>query len=209
MPKFLGDLAEKLWLAHLLHVRRVAGRRSAWVRFRKDRDVGAYMPVVAKLAREAKRKLHQHLDLEDLTQAGMVGLAEAIQRYDPASGAFAAFAYWRVRGAIYDAHKRRAYREEQNLSLDEIRSPTGWLPGDMERDHCQPVDIILIRQQLLVRIQLATEELSPDGQWIVAGLRAGKSLAGLARESGRSEGWVREQWNEAKAVMRNSLRGAY
>lgn len=208
MPRFTNALAVALWETHLRHIRRLAGRRAGWLRYRKERDVAEYLPTVAKLAREIKRKLPQHLELDDLIQSGMVGLAEAIQRYDPASGAFGAFAYWRVRGAIYDAHKRKAYREEQNLSLDEMRSGTGWLPMKVEVDQRAAQDEVLIRPQLLARLESGIIRLQPEARGVVVAIMAGKSMACISRELGRSEGWVRQQASLAKTTLRVWISGA-
>jgi len=61
------------------------------------------------------------IPFEDLIQSGYVGLIQAASNphYDPAQGSFARFAYLRIRGAIIDANKRQAYREELHDSLDD------------------------------------------------------------------------------------------
>ncbi len=56
---------------------------------------------------EAKRilkRLPQHMEIEDLLSAGVLGLVEAAARFDPAQKiTFASFARFRVRGAILDS----------------------------------------------------------------------------------------------------------
>jgi hypothetical protein len=63
----------------------------------------------------------------------MLGLVSAANRYDPRVGAFAPFAYWRIRGEMVDSQKRRAFREAQHLSLDAIAAANdGWLPPEID-----------------------------------------------------------------------------
>jgi RNA polymerase sigma factor for flagellar operon FliA len=49
-------------------------------------------------------------DLDDLISYGQVGLAEAAREYDPSHGAqFTTFAYYRIRGAIYDGMSKMSW----------------------------------------------------------------------------------------------------
>ena len=55
------------------------------------------------LASRIHHKLPPYVDLEDLVAYGQMGLAEAARDFDPARGTqFSTFAYYRIRGAIYD-----------------------------------------------------------------------------------------------------------
>ena len=59
--------------------------------------------LVRSLALKIHRKLPAQVDVDDLISYGQIGLAEAARSYDPAEGAqFSTFAYYRIRGAIYD-----------------------------------------------------------------------------------------------------------
>jgi RNA polymerase sigma factor for flagellar operon FliA len=58
--------------------------------------------LVRSLAWKIHKKLPAYLDVEDLIGYGEVGLAEAARDYDPARGQFTTYAYYRIRGAIYD-----------------------------------------------------------------------------------------------------------
>ena len=59
--------------------------------------------LVRSLALKIHRGLPRRIDLEDLIGYGQIGLVEAAREFDPARGArFATFAYYRIRGAIYD-----------------------------------------------------------------------------------------------------------
>ncbi|MHC4398303.1 MAG: sigma-70 family RNA polymerase sigma factor [Planctomycetota bacterium] len=59
--------------------------------------------LVRSLATKVHRKLPPHLELDDLVAYGQVGLAEAARDFDPTRGfQFSTYAYYRIRGAIYD-----------------------------------------------------------------------------------------------------------
>jgi RNA polymerase sigma factor FliA len=59
--------------------------------------------LVRSLAAGIHRKLPQNIDIEDLIAYGQVGLVEAARDFDPARGnQFSTYAYYRIRGAIYD-----------------------------------------------------------------------------------------------------------
>jgi len=62
-----------------------------------------YMPFVRSIAAKAKKSLAQGIEFDDLVEYGIIGLLEASERFDPERGAnFMTFAYYRIRGAIYD-----------------------------------------------------------------------------------------------------------
>lgn len=66
-------------------------------------DLPAFLPMVRRLAVRLRRRLPSNVELDDLMQAGSIGLMDALQRFDPASGcSFEAFAAHRVRGAMQD-----------------------------------------------------------------------------------------------------------
>lgn len=62
-----------------------------------------YTPFVRSIASKVKKVVAKEIEFEDLVEYGMVGLFEAADRYDAEMGAnFMTFAYYRIRGAIYD-----------------------------------------------------------------------------------------------------------
>jgi RNA polymerase sigma factor for flagellar operon FliA len=62
-----------------------------------------YMPYVRSIAGKVKKKVSQDIEFDDLVEYGVIGLLEAAERFDPSVGAnFMTFAYYRIRGAIYD-----------------------------------------------------------------------------------------------------------
>lgn len=92
-----------------------------------------YLPQVRRQALALQVRLPASIELDDLIQAGTLGLLEALGRFDAGQGAsFATFASQRIRGAM----------------LDELRS-RDWLPRSVRRN-ARAVDEVVRRleQQL-------------------------------------------------------------
>ena len=62
-----------------------------------------YSPLVRRLAHQMIAKLPANVELDDLIQVGMIGLNDALSRFDAAQGVqFETFATQRIRGAMLD-----------------------------------------------------------------------------------------------------------
>jgi RNA polymerase sigma factor for flagellar operon FliA len=69
----------------------------------RDRLVVRYAPLVRVVAHRVMAGLPTHVDHADLTQSGIFGLIDAIERFDPERcPRFETFAVQRIRGAILD-----------------------------------------------------------------------------------------------------------
>lgn len=65
--------------------------------------VEEYLPLVKKIAYHLKGRLPDSVFVEDLIQAGVIGLMEALQKYNADQGAsFETYAGIRIRGAMLD-----------------------------------------------------------------------------------------------------------
>ena len=65
------------------------------------------LPLVKSIALRIRVKLPDFIELDDLNQAGLIGLLNACQSYDPNQGAnFQTYASIRIRGAILDELRR-------------------------------------------------------------------------------------------------------
>jgi RNA polymerase sigma factor for flagellar operon FliA len=63
--------------------------------------------LVRRIAQRMRKSMPDNIDIDDLIQSGMVGLLEAVQRYESRKGSsFVSFAMRRIRGAILDAARR-------------------------------------------------------------------------------------------------------
>jgi RNA polymerase sigma factor for flagellar operon FliA len=72
--------------------------------------------LVRSLALGIHRSLPIPMDLDDLIAYGQLGLAEAAQAFDAGAGVrFTTFAYYRVRGAIYDGVSKMTWTSRARL----------------------------------------------------------------------------------------------
>lgn len=70
----------------------------------QERLLLEHLPVVRFLARRIHERLPQHVDIEDLVSAGVVGLLDAFSKFDPEKKVqFRSYAQFRIRGAILDS----------------------------------------------------------------------------------------------------------
>lgn len=62
-----------------------------------------YLPIVERCVMRIKERIPAHVEADDLVNQGVIGLLDAIDRFDPQKGVpFPVFAEIRVRGAIMD-----------------------------------------------------------------------------------------------------------
>jgi len=70
----------------------------------EERVLLEHLPIVRFLARRIHERLPQHVDIEDLFSAGVVGLMDAFAKFDPTKKVqFRSYAQFRIRGAILDS----------------------------------------------------------------------------------------------------------
>ncbi len=63
-----------------------------------------YLPLVRYLAHHISMKLPSHVELDDLIHAGVIGLIDAVDKYDRSRGIkFRTYADFRIRGSILDS----------------------------------------------------------------------------------------------------------
>jgi len=72
-----------------------------------EHDILQYAPLVKRIAYHLIARMPQSVQVEDLMQAGMLGLLEALKHYDAGQGAsFETYAGIRIRGAMLDEVRR-------------------------------------------------------------------------------------------------------
>lgn len=99
----------------------------------KDRLILEYSPLIKFIAQKIAARLPANIELDDLISAGVIGLMDAIEKYDPSrDNKFKTYAEFRIRGAI----------------LDELRSQD-WVPRSV-RDKAKLLDrkTVQLEQQL-------------------------------------------------------------
>jgi RNA polymerase sigma factor (sigma-70 family) len=205
----------QLWTEYIRQVRRAAqasGHRDAAQR-RCERLVVANLAMVDRIARTVARKFASWIPMEDFVQAGRVGLVEAARRYPGPTDGFERYAYRRVRGAMIDAHKRRAYREELHESLDEIldaaknaksRDTAGrqqWLRDPRPL----PLEDLAQRERRMTLFIAARRRLPDAELQVFMATMHGMDVPEIALKSGRSVAWVRAKLVEVRRVLRAAV----
>ena len=113
----------------------------------QERVLLEHLPIVRFLARRIHERLPQHVDMEDLVSAGVVGLMDAFAKFDPEKKVqFRSYAQFRIRGAILDSlrtldwsprelrRKGRAVEEAIRVLTARLGRPPGEgeVAGEME-----------------------------------------------------------------------------
>jgi RNA polymerase sigma factor for flagellar operon FliA len=87
----------------------------------RDKVILEHLPLVKAIAVRVHENLPVHVDLDDLVHAGILGLFDAVNKYDPEKQvAFSSYAKHRIKGAILDSLRQ----------LD-------WASRDLRRRHKQ------------------------------------------------------------------------
>jgi RNA polymerase sigma factor for flagellar operon FliA len=70
----------------------------------QERQMIEHLPTVRYLARRIHERLPQHVEIDDLVSAGVLGLIDAFRKFDPEKKVqFRSYAQFRIRGAILDS----------------------------------------------------------------------------------------------------------
>lgn len=89
----------------------------------KDRLIMEYAPLIKFIAQKIAIRLPSNIELDDLMSSGVIGLMDAIEKYDPTrDNKFKTYAEFRIRGSI----------------LDELRAQD-WVPRSV-RDKAKMLD---------------------------------------------------------------------
>ena len=109
-----------------------------------------YAPLVKRIAHHMMMRMPASVQVEDLIQAGMIGLLEASKKYDVSLGAsFETYAGIRIRGAIIDEMRRgdwaprSVHRNSRRVSdaVAQVEARSGRSASDQEIADQLEVDI--------------------------------------------------------------------
>jgi RNA polymerase sigma factor FliA len=82
----------------------LARRQGDLLTAEQERVMVEHLPIVRFIARRIHDRLPQHVPIEDLYSAGVVGLLDAFGRFDSSKQVlFRTYAQFRIRGAILDS----------------------------------------------------------------------------------------------------------
>ena len=111
----------------------------------REEVIKKYSPMIKYVANRIAMRLPPHVEVDDLISVGVLGLMDAISKYDPTRGAkFKTYAEFRVRGAI----------------LDELRS-MDWVPRSV-RQKASNVDAVVQKLQAKLRRKPEDEEVAKE-----------------------------------------------
>jgi RNA polymerase sigma factor for flagellar operon FliA len=124
------------------------------------------LPQVYYVAARIRERLPKHVEMEDLVQAGVIGLIDACRNYNNAKDTqFSTFAKFRIRGAILDSLRKldwgsrtlRRKGREITSSIEKLESTLGRQP---------------LEEEIAVEMQMSLDELQStitqlDGLYLV------------------------------------------
>lgn len=107
----------------------------------KDSLIKEYAPLIKFIAQKIASRLPSNIELDDLISSGVIGLMDAIDKYDPArDNKFKTYAEFRVRGAILDELRSqdwvpRSIRDKSKVldrTIAQLEQDLGRSPSDEE-----------------------------------------------------------------------------
>jgi len=173
-----------------------AKERELWAQYQKSVDLSTkeqikekivlyYLPVVKYLASRLAIHLPAGLGREDLESCGIMGLLEAINKFDPEKGVdFVDFARRRIKGAMIDEIRRlswaprrlwqqinkveQAKKElaltEEEVNIQKIAAKTGFSPAEVKKinSYANQSQVISLDQENFAHVFFAFCTSEPD-----------------------------------------------
>lgn len=106
----------------------------------KEELVEKYNPLVRSIAGSLRKRLYLSIEFDELVSYGRLGLLEAAERFDDKMGvSFKTFAYYRIRGAMYDGLRKMEVitrRKDPRLKFEE--AATQLLASESSRSSVEP-----------------------------------------------------------------------
>lgn len=123
----------------------------------RNAQIRQYQPLVRKLAHHMMAKLPANVQVDDLIQVGLIGLSEALSRFEANQGVqFETFATQRIRGAMLDELREndwvsrgtRKSQKEIEVSMRRLEHRLGRTP--LESEIAADLDMSLADYQSLL-----------------------------------------------------------
>ncbi|MDO8350128.1 MAG: RNA polymerase sigma factor FliA, partial [Gallionella sp.] len=124
----------------------------------KNQCLRDYAPLVKRIAHQMMSKLPYSVQIDDIIQAGMIGLLDAASRYDEIHGAqFETYATQRIRGSMLDELRSadwlpRSLRREMRrieLAVSRLQQKAGRAPNETEI--ANELDVTLVEYQQMLQ----------------------------------------------------------
>lgn len=136
-----------------------------------------HLPHVRYIARRIHERLPQHVPLDDLVHSGVIGLIDALNKFDPKKHVqFASYAKYRIRGAILDSLREldwgpRELRRKARMfdqAHAKLGSELGRSPTEQELAKALGMELLELQQTLSeidsLEISSFTLESPEDGR---------------------------------------------
>ncbi|MCX7856687.1 MAG: FliA/WhiG family RNA polymerase sigma factor [Deltaproteobacteria bacterium] len=82
----------------------------AYTKTEKERIIEEFVPIIKALALKVAKGINDETLIDDLVSAGVLGLLEAMEKYEPEKGIkLKTYAYLRIRGSMIDELRSRDY----------------------------------------------------------------------------------------------------
>lgn len=107
----------------------------------RDSEIVKHLPLVYSVVERVAVNLPPNVDRDDLYHAGVIGLMDAIDRFDPSrDNAFSTYAVLRIRGAVIDELRSRDWvprstrsrAKEYQTAVTTLHHKLGRLPDEQE-----------------------------------------------------------------------------
>ena len=112
-----------------------AQSRSKLTQEKRDQIVLEHLPLVKAIAIRVHENLPVHVDLDDLIHAGVMGLFDAVIKYDHSKNvAFHAYAKHRIKGSVLDSLREMDWASRDlRRRQKQVESVTRELTGQLGR----------------------------------------------------------------------------
>ena len=141
--------------------------------FTRDQLIETYLPLIQTVARSLAARLPACVEVEDLASIGVMGLMDAIQKYDPTKcDSFKNYARIRIKGAMLDELR----------SLDWVPRSVRQVASRIERQRRVLEQELIAADLVGVGHHLSTHRLGLEGHPVSGPLPLGVLAVHLGRE---------------------------
>lgn len=168
----------------------------------REATVKEYIPLVKYHAGMMKMRIPPHIEMDDLVSSGVVGLLDALERFDPSRGIkFSTYADFRIRGTMLDYLRQmdwfpRSMRQTSNrlqAAYSRLEAVLGRPPGDDEVARQLGITVEELRKQLASLSGLSVLSLEESGdESDTTAIMIHNHLAEAAKDEAREEELLRE-----------------
>jgi len=177
----------------------------------KDEIIIEYAPLIKYIAQKIAARLPANIELDDLISCGVIGLMDAIEKFDPSrDNKFKTYAEFRIRGAILDELRAqdwvpRSIREKAKLierTYNKLEATLGRPASDEEM--CQELNLSQEEYYDLVNKAKSISLLNIDDS---ATFNRGdrKLMAGLMEDSKTANPFTAVSYKNAREKIKEGI----